>query len=70
MYLVTAKPGNFGAHDILACKSCHGEMMLTRRSPHPQLGSDFEEQRFTCRQCGHEATRSVDAQGKPSPEAA
>jgi hypothetical protein len=67
MNLVSQKPGNFGAGDVLACKVCDGQMMLTRRSPHPTLGESFEEQRFTCRECSHEASRVVDKDGNSVP---
>ncbi|AXK82303.1 hypothetical protein DW352_18320 [Pseudolabrys taiwanensis] len=63
MYLIEQKSSRFGAHDVLACKLCHGQMLLTRRSPHPKLGDKYELQRFTCQQCHHEASRSVDADG-------
>jgi hypothetical protein len=65
MYLVHQKPGHYGAWDVLACKLCNGEMMLTRRSPDPSYGTNYEEQRFTCRECRHEATRIVDSSGNP-----
>jgi len=65
MYLVTQKPGNFGANDVLACGRCNGEMTLTRRSPHEELGPRYERQWFTCRGCQREVSRSVDAEGKP-----
>jgi len=68
MYLIDRKSSSFGAHDIFACKLCHGEMMLTRRSPHPKLGEKYELQRFTCQQCGHEANRAIDADGNTFPE--
>ncbi len=68
MYLVSKKLGDFGAGDKLACKFCDGSMMLTRRTPHPKLGTKYEEQRFTCTKCGHEAIRAVDKDGKPFPD--
>ena len=68
MYLVVKKTGNFGAHDLLKCRYCDGEMMLTRRTPHPKLGGEYEEQRFTCRKCTHEAVRSVDVNGETAPD--
>jgi hypothetical protein len=63
MYLISKKPGNFGADDVLACKLCEGMMVLTRRSPHSALGPKFEEQRFTCAACEREVFRAVDEQG-------
>ncbi|MBS0246191.1 MAG: hypothetical protein JSR61_06185 [Proteobacteria bacterium] len=68
MYLVTKREGNYGAHDVFACKLCHGQMLLTRRTPHPTIGAQYELQKFTCSKCGHEAIRSVDENGKDSPD--
>ena len=45
MYPISKKYGNFGSQDSLACKFCDGEMQLTRRSPYPKLGPEYEEQR-------------------------
>ena len=66
MYLISEKPGNFGAGDLLACKHCDGTMLLTRRSPHPTLGPKYEEQVFTCTKCNREVMRDADEEGKPS----
>jgi len=65
VYVVSKKPGNFGAGDILACVGCDGEMLLTRRTPHPDLGKGYEEQTFTCAACERAVTRSVDKDGQP-----
>ena len=65
MFLVSSQTGAFGANDVLACKQCGGRMALTRRSPHPGLGAEYETQQFTCIACAHEVTRIVDEAGRP-----
>lgn len=70
MYVVARKPGDFGAQDEIACKHCGEKMLLSRRSPHPQMGDKFEEQHFTCLKCKREAIRCVDENGNPPPDAA
>lgn len=69
MYLVSRAQASFGANDVFACTQCHGQMLLTRRSPHPDRGG-FEEQRFTCTSCGRNVMRVVDENGKPPPTGA
>jgi len=39
-------------------------MRLTRRTPHPERGYDFELQTFTCRACQHENERAADIGGE------
>jgi hypothetical protein len=39
-------------------------MRLTRRTPHPKYGDDFELQKFTCRVCQHEIERDADILGE------
>jgi len=57
--------GNFGARDMLSCERCEGPMTLTRRSPHREIGAQFEEQWFTCKACCHVTMRTVDGDGQP-----
>lgn len=56
---------SFGADDHPACPACGKPMSLSRRSPHPEYGSDYEIQTFSCSACGHEETRSSDKAGTP-----
>jgi len=44
-------PTRFGASDTPRCPECKNLMRLTRRTPHPKRGYDFELQTFTCRVC-------------------
>jgi hypothetical protein len=39
-------------------------MHLTRRTPHPKYGTDFELQTFTCRVCRQEVERKADRRGE------
>jgi len=57
-------PTRFGACDTPACPQCKNPMSLTRRTPHPKRGYDFELQTFTCRVCNHEIERSADGLGE------
>jgi hypothetical protein len=54
----------FGASDTPACPVCKATMYLTRRTPHPTYGSEFERQTFECRSCRHELERSADREGE------
>src|SRR6266849_5394654 len=57
-------PVNFGIDDAPTCTECKNRMRLTRRTPHPVRGYDFELQTFTCRVCHHEFERNADRQGE------
>jgi hypothetical protein len=57
-------PPLFGATDTPICPECKNLMRLTRRTPHPKLGYDFELQTFACRVCQHEVVRNADRQGE------
>jgi len=43
---------SFGTTDNSTCPECKNLMRLTRRTPHPKYGYDFELQTFTCRLAG------------------
>jgi hypothetical protein len=58
---------NFGIDDSPICTECNNRMRLTRRTPHPVRGNDFELQTFTCRVCHHEFERSADRLGEVAP---
>jgi hypothetical protein len=45
--------------------SCGGEMSLTRRSPHPDYGVEYEAQTFTCSTCLYELERTINSAGEP-----
>jgi uncharacterized protein YbaR (Trm112 family) len=53
-----------GATDTPACPKCKNAMSLTRRSPHPEYGCEFELQTFTCRVCRHEIKRNAGILGE------
>jgi hypothetical protein len=53
----------FGIYDKVACCRCGGDAHISRRTPHPDRGSGFELQTFTCRLCEHEQTRVADHAG-------
>ena len=57
-------PTRFGAQDTPICPECKNIMRLTRRTPHPKYGYDFELQTFTCRACKHEIERNADRFGE------
>jgi len=38
---------------------------VTRRTPHPLYGCNYELQTFECRTCGYETERSADRSGLP-----
>jgi hypothetical protein len=57
-------PIPFGATDTPTCPECKNPMRLTRRTPHPKYGDDFELQTFTCRVCQHEIERDADILGE------
>lgn len=57
-------PRRFGAMDTPACPNCKNPMRLTRRTPHPQYGYDFELQTFTCGVCKHQIERNADLLGE------
>jgi hypothetical protein len=56
---------HFGVENLPICQTCHRSMQMTRRSPHPIFGNDFELQSFECRRCGVQNLRSVDENGLP-----
>jgi transposase-like protein len=56
-------PTRFGVTDTLTCPKCKNSMRLTRRTPHPSRGHDFERQTFTCRNCQSEIERDADPTG-------
>ena len=56
-------PSHFGADDNPVCPECTNRMCLTRRTPHPTHGYDFELQTFACRVCKHEIQREADYKG-------
>jgi hypothetical protein len=57
-------PTSFGAADSLVCPQCKYLMCLTRRTPHPVLGYNFELQTFTCAACRHEIERTTNREGE------
>jgi hypothetical protein len=57
-------PNSFGVADTPTCPECKSQMRLTRRTPHPNHGYDFELQTFTCRVCRHEVQRNADRRGE------
>ena len=57
-------PNRFGATDTPACPECGNLMRITRRTPHPTYGYDFERQTFTCRSCQNEVERNADRLGE------
>ena len=57
-------PIHFGATDTPTCPACKNRMCITRRTPHPEHGYDFELQTFTCTVCDHEIERNADRLGK------
>lgn len=57
-------PIRFGATDTLACIECKKGMRVTRRTPHPTLGNEFELQTFTCWGCRLTVERTADRQGE------
>lgn len=60
-------PTRFGATDNPVCPDCKNRMRLTRRSPHPSRGDDFERQTFVCRVCEHEIERDANVLGEVAP---
>jgi hypothetical protein len=60
-------PTRFGATDTPVCPECKNLMRITRRTPHPEYGYDFELQTFTCRVCHHEIERTADLLGEVLP---
>ena len=57
-------PTRFGATDNPVCSECKNRMHLTRRTPHPTRGDDFEQQIFLCRVCKHEIERDANVLGE------
>ena len=57
----------FGATDNPVGPLCRNRMRLTRRTPHPTRGVDFERQTFACRVCKHETERDADCLGEVMP---
>jgi hypothetical protein len=57
------KPRHFGVGFLPTCKTCRQVMRLTRRTPHPLYGIEYELQSFACRQCSQEIHRSADGAG-------
>ena len=57
----------FGAADTPTCPECKYLMRLTRRTPHPVRGYNFELQTLTCRVCQHEVERTADRRGEVTP---
>jgi C4-type Zn-finger protein len=55
----------FGANDGPTCPTCTWKMNVTRRTPHPLYGYEYELQAFECRTCGYETERSADGSGLP-----
>jgi hypothetical protein len=56
---------HFGADEPPFCAKCIRPMNITRRSPHPVYGHDYELQTFECRVCNREVQRSADCRGFP-----
>ena len=54
----------FGATDTPTCPHCKNPMRLTKRTPHPKHGYEFELQTFTCGVCQHEIERDADILGE------
>jgi hypothetical protein len=65
MNLQSISAGSFGSADRVACPICRYPMGLIRRTPHSELGADYERQTFACYECGHEVERSADKIGHP-----
>ena len=63
--MIIDHPDTYGARDRLVCDKCGGDAMLTRRSPHPTAGEQYEMQIFLCLTCGDEQSRTADVAGKP-----
>ena len=61
---VADTPISFGKNDTRICPECKSGMCLSRRTPHPKFGYDFELQTFTCRVCQHEVESSADCLGE------
>jgi hypothetical protein len=55
---------SFGIDDMPVCTECNNSMRITRRSPHPTYGLNFEFQTFACRVCRYEINRSADIAGE------
>jgi hypothetical protein len=54
----------FGTDDRLPCATCGQDAYLSARSPHPELGENYELQTFVCRSCKASTRRSVDIDGQ------
>jgi hypothetical protein len=54
----------FGATDNPPCPQCKSRMCITRRTPHPVYGMEFERQTFECRSCRYEIERNADRVGE------
>jgi DNA-directed RNA polymerase subunit RPC12/RpoP len=63
----TPGDGNFGKDDVLVCPRCGGRMTVSRRTPSPDFGPDFEHQTFHCAECSNEIGRDVDREGLARP---
>jgi hypothetical protein len=57
-------PTRFGATDTPTCPECKNLTHLTRRTPPPKYGYDFELQTFTRKMCQHEVERNADRLGE------
>jgi hypothetical protein len=57
-------PTRFGAQDTLIYPESKNAVRLTRRTPHPKSGYDFELRTFNCRACKHEVERAADRMGE------
>jgi hypothetical protein len=57
-------PTRFGARNALICPECKNMVRLTRSTPYPKYGYDFELQTFTCRACKHEVESDADCTGE------
>ena len=51
----------------LPCPKCGALMVITRRTPHPEQGPDYEQQTFECGRCANESVRTVDRDGNSPP---
>ena len=57
---------DFGANDRPDCPMCGQDMYLSSRTTHPQLGSGYEFQIFSCKACDYEDARTANQDGEYS----
>jgi len=54
---------SFLADDHPACPHCRSLMFVSRRTPHPSLGIDFELQDLNCSKCAYVTRRAINGDG-------